>query len=65
MNDATEYVQITITDRIKWYERMNWLEAAGPVLDMTYWAAWAIGHDDINVRVPAEVAVLYYLVWGE
>lgn len=61
----TEWVRITITDPITWWERCQWLtENSEQYHDDTCWAGWQIGYNDIVIYVSERDAVNYYLRWA-
>lgn len=59
-----ELVVITITDPIRWFERITWIKENSTYFkDQTYWGTWNIGLSDIEVIVDDQTAILYYLTW--
>jgi hypothetical protein len=59
------FYKITITDRIQWKERCEWIEQHCPGWqDHTDWSMWSLGYSDIEYLVKSgKHATIYYLVW--
>lgn len=56
---------VTITDRIKWFEQLNWIyKKCDKVVDMTNWAMWSLGLDDIHVMLTDKDATWFILRWA-
>ena len=63
--DQVEWTFICITDRIKWWDRCQWIQTQCSVYqDHTNWGLWQIGLSDIEFCVPERDAVMYWLYWS-
>jgi hypothetical protein len=63
---AVELVNITIRDRVRWHERLSWIQLNSlDFHDATDWASWQIGLSDIHLAVDSGTALVYYLTWTE
>ena len=56
---------VTIVCRITWFEQTQWIaDNCVDYKDVTNWAAWTIGIDDINFYLKDRDATIFWLKWG-
>ena len=57
--------KVTITCPITWWERCKWIETnCNNHKDMTNWAMWQIGQDDIFYLLEDKDAMMFILRWA-
>ena len=57
--------RVTISCPVTWYKQCDWIiKNCKDWEDLTCWAAWQIGYDDIYYNLKDEDATIFKLIFG-
>lgn len=57
--------KVSISCPVTWHEQCKWIEENCIIYnDVTEWAAWQIGLDDIYYYLTEQDATIFYLMWS-